>query len=192
MAALRSYSTPPSYFNQSGLQPQAYGNHGEDTQTQSNVTNSGETGQRPNSSFQRYLDICRGFAYLAMAGSITWLLYDQRQEIEKTKRQVGLMKRSQKDMLIQMQNYKKKAAATTVRDTQKHTMIEGKMQMHIALLRQQLLEQHVDPVTIDRAIEEFEEKVRMATSLSSVTLYVPGEPAIKSLIPDANEYLKKL
>ncbi|ODV87001.1 hypothetical protein CANARDRAFT_27337 [[Candida] arabinofermentans NRRL YB-2248] len=126
---------------------------------------------------------------LSMA--LGWYINDQIDREKEHERELKMLKKNQKEMLIQMQNYKKKVALHTVELTKKDVLIQGKMQMHIALLREQLIENGIEPVKIDQALEKFEEEVKMQTTLTTIDLWVPGESRLKSYIPDAHEYANK-
>ncbi|VEU20292.1 DEKNAAC101095 [Brettanomyces naardenensis] len=196
-AQLRSYSNqastpPPSYFRNGTEPPRTY----DQLQAAQFPNPPGGPKSSPQydneSPVQKYKEISKGVAYLSIAGALIYILLDLKDQLDKAKKQVTFSRKNQKEMLIQMQSYKKKVAQSAIKNTQKHTIIEGKMQMHIALLRQQLIDSGLDPVSIDEALDEFDERVRMATTGNSVTLWVPGESKLKSLIPDPNEYSKKV
>ncbi|QPG73914.1 hypothetical protein FOA43_001229 [Brettanomyces nanus] len=170
-----NYSAPPSYFRQ-GSPPQTF-----DEIKQGNANNRG------GSKFKEY---AKSLAFLSISAALIYVLVDLREQLARAKKQLILVKKNQKEMIIQMQHYKKKMAMSAMKSTQKDTLIEGKMQMHIALLRKQLKENGIDPVSIDKALKEFEDKVRMSTTSTSVKLWVPGDSELKALIPDPYEYGK--
>jgi len=192
-------NSPPSFFADSDKLPKTYDQiqqvcHSRSVEPEPSLselqTKNKQTAKSPTGI--QYSELFRGFAYIALTGTLIYILVDQRTQIDKYKQQLSITRKAQKEMILQMQRYKKKIAADTVKKTQRHTMTEGKMQMHIALLRQQLKDHQVDPVTVEQALDEFNDKVRMTTTKTSVTLWVPGESNLKSLIPDPNEYVKRV
>ncbi|KAG7725573.1 hypothetical protein KL933_004139 [Ogataea haglerorum] len=122
-----------------------------------------------------------GFASLTISVTLGILLYELLEKLKENERQLALLRKNQKEMLIQMQNYKKKITLASVENSKKHMMIQGKMQMHIALLRQQLIDQGIDPVSIDEAIEKFEENSHRIWL--SVHILCSGQPKIRVFTP---------
>lgn len=201
-----SGNTPPSFFGDSSKLPKTYDQIQQTSDSRikapSTLPDSAQDGSsgdetkflqaQKNSAGPQYTEFFRGLAYIALTGTLIYILADQRKQLDRYKKQLAITRKAQKEMILQMQKYKKKIAADTVKKTQRHTMTEGKMQMHIAILRQQLKDHNVEPVTVDQALDEFNDKVKMTTTKTSVTLWVPGESSLKSLIPDPNEYAKRV
>lgn len=141
--------------------------------------------------FRSYKDFCMGMAYLGIGTGVIFFIFDQHERLDESERQMTMMKKKQKELVVQMQNYKNKLSKIAVENAKKNVMLQGKMQMHIALLREQLLDIGIDPVTIDIAIDKFEQEVKIDIASNTVELWVPGESKLKSLIPDPHEYTKK-
>lgn len=141
--------------------------------------------------FKSYKDFCIGIAYLGVGTGVIFFIFDQHDRLDVSERQMKMMKKKQKELVLQMQTYKTKLNKIASENAKKNVMLQGKMQMHIALLREQLLEAGIDPVTIDNAINKFEDEVKVDVSGNTVELWVPGESKLKSLIPDPHEYNKK-
>lgn len=141
--------------------------------------------------FQSYKDFCMGMAYLGVGTAVIYFMFDQHERLDVSERQMQMMKKKQKDLVVQVQTYKNKLNKIAVENAKKNIVLQGKMQMHIALLRQQLREMGVEPVDIDKAIEQFEQDVKVDIAANSVELWVPGESALKRMIPDPHEYSKR-
>lgn len=141
--------------------------------------------------FRSYKDFCKGMAYLGVGTGVIFFMFDQHERLDVSERQMQMMKKKQKELVLQMQTYKNKLNKVAVENAKKNVMLQGKMQMHIALLRQQLLDLGVDPVSIDTAIDKFEQEVKVDVASNTVELWVPGESKLKSLIPDPHEYSRK-
>ncbi|KAH3666793.1 hypothetical protein OGAPHI_003242 [Ogataea philodendri] len=190
---LRFYSLnyPPSYFKNPSAPPKTLDQL---RQAQGSGFPGSSDVEAVVSSAGKYrqLGIGLGIGLSSFAISVTlgWLLSDMSEKVQEGERQMKLLRKNQKEMLIQMQNYKKKITLASVENSKKHLMIQGKMQMHVALLREQLIDQGIDPVSIDEAIDKFEENVKMETTPTTINLWVPGESRLKSLIPDAHEYTR--
>lgn len=141
--------------------------------------------------FRSYKDFCKGMAYLGVGMGVIFFMFDQHERLDVSERQMQLMKKKQKELVLQMQTYKSKLNKVAVENAKKSVLVQGKMQMHVALLRQQLLDLGADPVTIAAAIDRFEQDVKVDVAPNTVELWVPGESSLKSLIPDPHEYSKK-
>lgn len=142
------------------------------------------------SSSSSFRDICIGIGALAtgaafsvMVGTLFLKTVEQEEKLEQ-------MKKKHRDVIIQTQEYKKKLEHTTVNTIKKDILVQGRMQMHIAMLRDQLNKAGVNPVTVDAAIRRFETDVKMESTATAIELWVPGEVELKALIPDAHEYDK--
>lgn len=180
-----TFNNPPSYFK-NGSQPKTYNEIKQQTPHDDGINSQYSHYEPPKS--MKYLAICTSIAYLTIAGALIYVLIDQRKQVKRYRKQLIITKKSQKEMLIQTQHYKKKLTMNATKTAKNQAVIQGKMQVHIALLRQQLIDQGLDPVTIDKALKVFEEQVKMTTTGAAVTLWIPGESNMKSLIPDPNEY----
>ena len=141
--------------------------------------------------FRSYKDFCKGMAYLGVGMGVIFFMFDQHERLDVSERQMQLMKKKQKELVLQMQTYKNKLNKVAVENAKKNVLVQGKMQMHVALLREQLLELGADPVSIAMAIDKFEQDVKVDVASNTVELWVPGESKLKSLIPDPHEYSKK-
>lgn len=141
--------------------------------------------------FQGYKDFCKGMAYLGIGMATMFFLFDQYERLDESERQMKMMKKKQADLVAQMQNYKSKLKKVAIDNARQNVITQGKMQMHIALLRKQLEDLGVEPTDIDAAVEEFEHTIKIDVVGNRVELWVPGENDIKRLIPDPHEYNKK-
>lgn len=141
--------------------------------------------------FNNYKEFCKGMAYLGVGMGVVFFMFEQHERLDESERKMRMMKKKQKELVVQMQTYKNKLTRITADNAKNTVMLQGKMQMHIALLRQQLLESGIEPVKIDEAIQRFQEDVKVDITANSVELWVPGEKEIKRLIPDPHEYNKR-
>ncbi|KAH3676398.1 hypothetical protein WICMUC_002029 [Wickerhamomyces mucosus] len=121
--------------------------------------------------------------------------YQRRLELEKKIQEANI--NYLKNLAIQQNTFntaRKKKDIQTLVERKKIQQREMKMVYHIALLRTQLLQSGVDPVKIDKVIEEFEKNVKMETSISNVSgmaLWIVDENPIKNQVPSIHEYDNK-
>lgn len=171
------------------------GNNDEINNTNTNINHNDYDKSTPSNDtsnyFKSYKDFCMGIAYLGVGTCVIFFIFDQYERLDVSERQMQMMKKKQKELVSQMQTYKTKLNKIAAENAKKNVILQGKMQMHIALLREQLLEAGIDPVTISNAIDKFEEEVKIDVAGNKVELWVPGESKLKSLIPDPHEYNKK-
>lgn len=69
-----------------------------------------------------------------------------------------------------------------------------KMQLHIAMLRQQLAKNGIDPVDIDDALDEFDKSVKLSNSIRNISgqnLWLNDDSELKNYLPDIHDYDKK-
>lgn len=141
--------------------------------------------------FEGYKDFCKGMAYIGIGMATLFFLFDQYERLDESEKQMKMMKKKQAELVAQMQNYKNKLKKVAIDNARQNVITQGKMQMHIALLRKQLEDLGVDPIDIDTAVQEFEHSIKIDIVGNRVELWVPGENDIKRLIPDPHEYNKK-
>ena len=153
--------------------------------------NGGSDKDNNISYFQSYRDFCMGMAYLGVGTGVVYLLFDQHERLDESERQMNMMKKKQKDVAVQLQNYKVKLNKISVEKAKKSVLLQGKMQMHIAMLRKQLTDAGMDPIDIESAIHQFESDVKIDISANTVELWVPGDKEIKKYIPDPHEYSQR-
>lgn len=157
----------------------------------SNGVSTVSTSHDTSNYFKSYKDFCKGMAYLGVGMGVIFFMFDQHERLDVSERQMQMMKKKQREAVTQMQTYKTKLNKIAIDNAKKNVITQGKMQMHVALLREQLIELGYDPVTIDKAVEKFESDVKIDVTGNTVNLWVPGESKLKSLIPDPHEYNKK-
>ncbi|GMM30744.1 hypothetical protein DAMA08_034890 [Martiniozyma asiatica (nom. inval.)] len=137
---------------------------------------------------QSYKEFCKGLAYLGVGTTLILLLYFQHEQVSELEGQQRVMKKRQRELYLQTQSYKKKIDSANFDRAKKELYIEGKMQMHIALLREQLVEAGLEPVSIEEAIETFKDRVSVTVSATQADMWIPGEDEIKKHMPHASEY----
>jgi hypothetical protein len=152
---------------------------------------AGATSKNTHNYFSSYKEFCKGMAYLGVGIGVTFFLFDQHERLDESERKMEMMKKKQKEVVVQMQSYKNKLNKIAIDNAKKNVVLQGKMQMHIALLRKQLIELGVEPVDIEKAIQQFEEDVKVDIAANTVELWVPGESDVKRLIPDPHEYSQR-
>ncbi|AWU78362.1 uncharacterized protein C5L36_0E04170 [Pichia kudriavzevii] len=140
--------------------------------------------------FSSYKEFCRGMAYLGVGIGVVYFMFDQHERLDESERHMKVMRKKQRELATQMQTYKSKLNKMAVENAKKNVLVQGKMQMHIALLRQQLEKAGMKPVSIEEAIDKFQESVKVEVVGNAVSLWVPGEDDIKRSIPDPHEYKK--
>ena len=99
-----------------------------------------------------------------------------------------LMRKKQREIANQMATYKSKLNKIAIDNGKNNVILQGKLQMHIALLRKQLHDNNIDPINIDEAIRQFEENVKIDIVSNKVELWIPGESEVKKYVPDTHEY----
>lgn len=157
----------------------------------SNGDVAGATSKNTHSYFSSYKEFCKGIAYLGVGLGVTFFLFDQHERLDESERKMNLMRKKQKELAVQMQTYKTKLSKIAIENAKKNVILQGKMQMHIALLRKQLIELGAEPIDIENAIQQFEKDVKVDVAANAVELWVPGESEIKRLIPDPHEYSQR-
>lgn len=179
--------TPPSFFHNEQNIPARHGEVAvaapgapEDSKEQGNSDTV--------NYFQSYKEFCKGMAYLGVGIGVLYTLFDQHERLEESERQLEMMKKKQRDIAVQVQGYKTKLNKLATENAKKNVIVQGKMQMHIALLREQLREAGLEPVAIAAAVQRFEHDVKIDVQATAVDLWVPGDDAIKQYIPDPHEY----
>lgn len=112
----------------------------------------------------------------------------QHEKIDELERQNRLLARKQAELAAQSARYKAKLGQLALESARNSVVAQGKMQLHIALLRQQLAQHSIEPVSVHDAVAQFESVVRVDTSNGRVELWIPGQLPIKALVPDPHEY----
>lgn len=100
-----------------------------------------------------------------------------------------------KTLQIQQANFqqaRRKKDLQMLQDRKDNQKLMYKLTVHIAMLRKQLLEQGIDPVTVEEAIRKFEQAIKIDNSVKNVTGQVFWlDDEIKSYMPDVKEYDSK-
>lgn len=157
----------------------------------SNGDVAGATSKNTHNYFSSYKEFCKGIAYLGVGLGVTFFLFDQHERLDESERKMNMMRKKQKEIAMQMQNYKNKLNKIAIENAKKNVILQGKMQMHIALLRQQLIDLGAEPIDIENAIQQFEKDVKVDIAANTVELWVPGESDVKRLIPNPHEYSQR-
>lgn len=136
----------------------------------------------------RYVEFAKTFGFAAMGACLVLYVVDQRERVDDLERHLAVQRKTQKDLVAQMQAYKRKTQAMQVAAAKRDTLVQGRLQTHVALLREQLEGAGVEPVSTERACEAFVEHVRVTSTPNSVDLWVPSTSELKGVFPDAGEY----
>lgn len=121
--------------------------------------------------------------------------YGRRLELEKAVQEQQL--KFLKNLSVQQNTFnqaRKKKDIQLITERKKMQTREMKMVYHIALLREQLIKQGLEPIEIAKALEEFEKEVKMENSLSNVSsmaLWVVDDSELKKFVPSIHEYENK-
>mgnify|MGYP004711223449 CR=1 FL=1 len=194
-------SKPPTFFhNESNLPAKIettkpttsiippkpiFNNDNNDNNDNNNDSNNKDT---KINYFDSYKEFCKGIAYLGIGTSILYLILEQHERVEESERKMTLMRKKQREIANQMATYKSKLNKIAIDNGKNNVILQGKLQMHIALLRKQLHDNNIDPISIDEAIRQFEENVKIDIVSNKVELWIPGESEVKKYVPDTHEY----
>lgn len=97
-----------------------------------------------------------------------------------------------KTLQIQQANFqqaRRKKDLQVLQDRKDNQKLMYKLAMHIAMLRKQLLDSGIDPVTVEESIRKFELSIKIDNSIKNLTgqsFWVEDE--IKGYMPDVKEY----
>ncbi|CAK9440295.1 uncharacterized protein LODBEIA_P43950 [Lodderomyces beijingensis] len=120
--------------------------------------------------------------------------YLERMKLEKLHNETTAI--NLKALQVQQLNYQKERKKRDLQSLQERRDIAKrsfKMALHIAMLRKQLSDAGVDPVSMDQAVAEFERSVKADNSIKNVTgqyLWLDDNSDFKPYIPDSMEYDK--
>ncbi|GME71201.1 unnamed protein product [Ambrosiozyma monospora] len=129
-----------------------------------------------------------GLLLATLATMIVVVYMEQDDKIQQLEKQSAMLKKRQKEMLIQVQSMKKNVMSQVTEANKSNILTQGRMQMHIALLKKQLEDQGMDPVEVSTALDMFEDEIKMENSKQGINLWIPSGSSMKSYLPDAHEY----
>ncbi|GMG53207.1 unnamed protein product [Ambrosiozyma monospora] len=129
-----------------------------------------------------------GLLLATLATMIVVVYIEQDDKIQQLEKQSAMLKKRQKEMLIQVQSTKKNVMSQVTEANKSNILTQGRMQMHIALLKKQLEDQGMDPVEVSTALDMFEDEIKMENSKQGINLWIPSGSSMKSYLPDAHEY----
>lgn len=136
----------------------------------------------------KYLNLAKTFTVGAIGASLILYVVDQRERVDELERQLSVQRKNQKDLVSQIQNYKRKVNNLNIENSKRDVIIQGRLQTHIALLRQQLINAGLSPVDVLEAKKQFKDEVKMSISSQSIDLWVPSSSGLKPVFPDLMEY----
>lgn len=180
----RTLRAPPSYFSNPTSIPSQYGQ-----------SDQPQPEPRPNSEYEepqlklRDLTSVLGMftlAYLAVDN------YSSRIKLEKLNAETTAI--NLKTIQLQQQNFlntRKQQELKMMKERDDVAKRCYKMALHIALLRQQLVELGVEPATINTVVQEFEKNVRISNSQQNLTghsMWMDDSSPLKNYVPNYREY----
>lgn len=176
----RTLRAPPSYFSNPSSLPDPYGKLPQPDPNESK--DESQLKLRELSSVLAMFTL----AYLAVDN------YSSRIKLEKLNAETTAI--NLKTIQLQQQNFlntRKQQEAQLLKERVDISKRCFKMALHIALLRQQLVDLGVDPVTIDSVVQEFERNVRMSNSQLNVTghsIWMDDSSPLSKHLPNYREY----
>ncbi|SCW00382.1 LAFE_0C02960g1_1 [Lachancea fermentati] len=183
----RNYIRPPTYFNKPGLAGQPA----------QNVTTLPLYAPpvKPSKEVRKpFLEIATGIAVLVLS-FFALDNYRIRLGLEsKLEDQLLKIKSAQELYNKQINAQRKKRELQILNERKQMQMRQMKISLHVALLRKQLLDHDIQPVSIEDALQEYEKSVRMENSISNVSgtsLWVIDDSPTKAFVPNAREYDSK-
>ncbi|KAI3403659.2 hypothetical protein KGF56_003586 [Candida oxycetoniae] len=120
--------------------------------------------------------------------------YTERMKLEKLHSDTTAI--NLKALQVQQLNYqkeRKKRDLAILQERRELAKRSFKMGLHIAMLRKQLIDAGLDPVSMDQAVAEFEKSVKADNSIKNVTgqyLWLDDKSDYKQHLPDSVEYDK--
>ncbi|ODQ83025.1 hypothetical protein BABINDRAFT_79764 [Babjeviella inositovora NRRL Y-12698] len=90
------------------------------------------------------------------------------------------------------QQHKKQRDMLFMKKDKEHMKLEMKLSIHVGLLRKQLQEAGIDPVSIEKAIEQYERDVKIGSTLTNGSLlWVDDASTVRPFVPHFKDYEKK-
>lgn len=204
----RTLAAPPSYFANIQKPPQTYnGSNGEYTShpapqltLHSQNGNANQDSQqndhqppiispppadRPLRELTTLLAMFT-LAYLAVDN------YSSRAKLEKVSKETTAL--NLKALQLQQQNFlaaKRQQDLRMLKERADASKKSYRMALHIAMLRQQLEDQHIEPVSVDAALQEFEKHVKiqnLALNLTGQAIWVVDSSELAGHVPDPRVY----
>ncbi|SJM85463.1 uncharacterized protein ZBIST_2277 [Zygosaccharomyces bailii] len=99
--------------------------------------------------------------------------------------------REQHELLVrQVGAARKKRELQILNERKSYQIREMKLALHIAMLRNQLQDAGIDPVSVNKCLQEYHRSVKMENSVSNVsgTALWLADDELKSLLPNVREY----
>lgn len=182
----RTLRVPPSYFSNPSSIPPQYGKSEPQSQSE----------PRPKHEYEEPLRLRDLTSVLGMF-TLAYLAvdnYTSRIKLEKLNAETTAI--NLKTIQLQQQNFlntRKQQELKMMKERDDVSKRCFKMALHIALLRQQLVDLGVEPATIDMVTQEFEKNVRISNSqqnLTGHTMWIDDASPLKKQLPNYREYDK--
>ncbi|CAI5756595.1 unnamed protein product [Candida verbasci] len=200
------HSQPPSHFSNPNEIPPTYNTYYNrnnsieesnkykvDPYKQSQQVQPSSSSSSSQSHEGSFKEITTLIAMLALA-YIAIDNYTSRIKIEKLHQETTAI--NLKALQIQQLNYQKDKKARDLQILKERKEVAKrsfKMSLHIAMLRKQLKELGVDPIELDKVVNEFEKTVKVDNSMKNVSgqyLWIDDSSEYKNELPDPMEYDK--
>ncbi|AMD21431.1 HER152Wp [Eremothecium sinecaudum] len=148
--------------------------------------------QQPASGFRRqYFEV----ALVIAVTCLTYFAVDNYiariDAQEKSEKLIMESQRMQDLLTRQLSAARKKRELQILNERKNNQIRQMKLQLHIAMLRKQLLDNNVQPIRIQEVVHDYERYVRMENSISNVSgtsLWVTDDSPFKAHVPNVREY----